>query len=327
MTDSSFDLGVFALLYDGQTAWPTLAEALAAAQMGDGRPLLDSADRYNDRSPDGTHSPLIDACSAIQCLDGPAIAKQSDRIAAFWKVQARVGQSRSAGRSEQRRYLHPMRDDARAGAPGTITSRQRRATDPRGQHNGRSGHTARRRSMPSPANFPLPCSSPSPARVMASSRVSARASWTSLSDTSLSSRLPRSTPPVPEPRHLPALETPRTGRSWIAALVSPSASSGRSPCAPECRAGFAGTVGSGGSWPTTRSSRIAMLWMARLRRQCRQVCNVSRSPGTGCGRCGCSVIRRVFPRILAFGHRSRERSTNLRGLYCSPHQMRRCHRG
>jgi hypothetical protein len=90
LTDSLFDTGVFTLLYGGQTAWPPLADALAAAQAGDGQPLLASADTYNDRGPDGTYSSLIDAYYAIQCLDGPAIASKSQRAAALWKVQARA---------------------------------------------------------------------------------------------------------------------------------------------------------------------------------------------------------------------------------------------
>jgi len=90
LTDSQFDTGVFTLLYGGQSAWPSLAEALAAAQNGDGGPLLAEADRYNDRGPDGTYGPFPDAYYAIQCLDGPAVAARPERVEALWKVQARA---------------------------------------------------------------------------------------------------------------------------------------------------------------------------------------------------------------------------------------------
>jgi pimeloyl-ACP methyl ester carboxylesterase len=94
LTDSQFDNGVFSLLYGGQSAWPPLADALAAAQTGDGAPLLASADSYNERAPDGSYSPLIDAFYAIQCLDGPAVAtKTSERVAIFWKDLARTARA------------------------------------------------------------------------------------------------------------------------------------------------------------------------------------------------------------------------------------------
>ena len=92
LTDSLFDTGVFNLLYGGQSAWPSLAEGLSAAQAGDGAPLLASADDYNGRAPDGSYSPLTDAYYAIQCLDGPSVAR-SERVTAFWKFQARVAKA------------------------------------------------------------------------------------------------------------------------------------------------------------------------------------------------------------------------------------------
>ncbi|HEY5875319.1 MAG TPA: alpha/beta hydrolase, partial [Ilumatobacteraceae bacterium] len=53
----------------GEPLWPALAEALAAAQQGDGEGLLAGYDEYFQRQSDGTYSNLLEAFVAISCLD------------------------------------------------------------------------------------------------------------------------------------------------------------------------------------------------------------------------------------------------------------------
>lgn len=61
--------GIITPLYE-DASWPVLDEALAAALVGDGAPLLRLADLYADRAEDGTYnSNLLEAFTAINCLD------------------------------------------------------------------------------------------------------------------------------------------------------------------------------------------------------------------------------------------------------------------
>lgn len=64
-------LAVVQALYLEQL-WPTLAEALADAQEGDGSGLLALYDDYLQRRDDGTYTNVIEAFSAITCLDNGA---------------------------------------------------------------------------------------------------------------------------------------------------------------------------------------------------------------------------------------------------------------
>ncbi|MFW3171995.1 alpha/beta hydrolase [Geodermatophilus sp. CPCC 206100] len=59
---------VQAALYS-TTAWPQLAQGLAAAQAGDAQALFSLADTYYGRLQDGSYSNLIDANTAINCAD------------------------------------------------------------------------------------------------------------------------------------------------------------------------------------------------------------------------------------------------------------------
>ena len=68
LTSSLASTGVLEALY-AQSSWPRLAEALTAAMRGDGSGLLQLADRYNQRSPDGTYQNIIDADVTISCND------------------------------------------------------------------------------------------------------------------------------------------------------------------------------------------------------------------------------------------------------------------
>jgi pimeloyl-ACP methyl ester carboxylesterase len=68
--------GILQALYSRQS-WPTLATALISARQGDGGPLLHLADRYNERSADGSYSNIFDANTTISCNDsrpGPSDA-------------------------------------------------------------------------------------------------------------------------------------------------------------------------------------------------------------------------------------------------------------
>ena len=60
--------GVAQAMYS-DSLWPALAEALAAAQAGNGAGLLDLYDQYFDRGPDGTYSNALEAFQTIVCMD------------------------------------------------------------------------------------------------------------------------------------------------------------------------------------------------------------------------------------------------------------------
>lgn len=69
--------GLIYPLYD-ETAWPTLATALKDALKGDGTQLLDFADAYNERTPEGKYlSNSTEVNIAVNCLDSrsPSDAK------------------------------------------------------------------------------------------------------------------------------------------------------------------------------------------------------------------------------------------------------------
>jgi pimeloyl-ACP methyl ester carboxylesterase len=70
LTQSIAHDGLAQYLYDDATAYPDLAADLGAAQAGDGAALLDSADHYWGRDPDGTYENSITAFNAIRCADG-----------------------------------------------------------------------------------------------------------------------------------------------------------------------------------------------------------------------------------------------------------------
>lgn len=83
-----FDLGVVASLYDGSAAYATLADALAAADDGNGALLLAEADAYTTRNDDGTYSNELEAFWAISCLDGPRLGGPEAYAAAEPQAQA-----------------------------------------------------------------------------------------------------------------------------------------------------------------------------------------------------------------------------------------------
>jgi pimeloyl-ACP methyl ester carboxylesterase len=90
------DLAVFSYLYDGELAYPSLAEGLAAAVDGDGGPLLAEADDFSGRREDGSYSNEQEAFWAIGCLDGPRLGGPEAYRAAEPEVAAaapRLGRS------------------------------------------------------------------------------------------------------------------------------------------------------------------------------------------------------------------------------------------
>ena len=64
-------LGTIAALYDRASGWPALAAGLAAAEQGDGVPLLALADGYLGRGPEG-YSNVNEANLAVSCSDRPS---------------------------------------------------------------------------------------------------------------------------------------------------------------------------------------------------------------------------------------------------------------
>jgi acetyl esterase/lipase len=80
--------------------WPSLAEALSAAQHGDGDGLLALSDSYLEREDDGTWSNTIEAFIAISCLDDPVprdIGSYDALADQFAKDAPRLGRSFAYG--------------------------------------------------------------------------------------------------------------------------------------------------------------------------------------------------------------------------------------
>jgi pimeloyl-ACP methyl ester carboxylesterase len=63
-----FALGVLGGLYSKNSGWPAIAEALVAAERGDGGPMLALSDAYLERDADG-YKNITEALSAVVCLD------------------------------------------------------------------------------------------------------------------------------------------------------------------------------------------------------------------------------------------------------------------
>jgi pimeloyl-ACP methyl ester carboxylesterase len=80
--------------------WPVLAEALDAAQEGDGDGLLALNDTYLERDDDGTWTNTLEAFVAIGCLDDPAprdIDAYAELADEFEEVAPRLGRSFASG--------------------------------------------------------------------------------------------------------------------------------------------------------------------------------------------------------------------------------------
>ncbi|MHB8341747.1 MAG: alpha/beta hydrolase [Mycobacteriales bacterium] len=70
LTESEAFYGVGAALYSPST-WSLLAQALQAADAGNGSPLLQLSDFYTERNSNGTYSNAIEAELAVDCRDAP----------------------------------------------------------------------------------------------------------------------------------------------------------------------------------------------------------------------------------------------------------------
>jgi pimeloyl-ACP methyl ester carboxylesterase len=61
-------LGVLGGLYSKASGWPAIADALVAAERGDGAPMLALSDAYLERGPEG-YANVTEALSSVVCLD------------------------------------------------------------------------------------------------------------------------------------------------------------------------------------------------------------------------------------------------------------------
>lgn len=69
LTQSLAALGVLTPLYQDESVWPRLRQALSRALAGDGSGLLGFADSYNQRESDGTYGQMLFGFNAVRCLD------------------------------------------------------------------------------------------------------------------------------------------------------------------------------------------------------------------------------------------------------------------
>jgi pimeloyl-ACP methyl ester carboxylesterase len=82
------------------TLWPSLEQALNAAQKGDGIQLLQMYDQYFQRQYDGTYGNELEAFNAIMCLDDPgpkSVQGVDSYIPEFKKVAPRLWSTFAAG--------------------------------------------------------------------------------------------------------------------------------------------------------------------------------------------------------------------------------------
>jgi pimeloyl-ACP methyl ester carboxylesterase len=83
-----------------ETYWRSLAQALAAAQSGDGSGLLELHDSYYQRYPDGTYGNELEAFQSISCADTSErlSVEEEDALAPrFTEVAPRLAPPGSAG--------------------------------------------------------------------------------------------------------------------------------------------------------------------------------------------------------------------------------------
>jgi pimeloyl-ACP methyl ester carboxylesterase len=72
VTPSVLETAVISMLYDRSRGWPILADSLLqGVQAGRGDALLQLADQYLGRRPDGSWHPLVEANAVISCVDRP----------------------------------------------------------------------------------------------------------------------------------------------------------------------------------------------------------------------------------------------------------------
>ena len=88
--------GVTMAMYS-DSSWPDLARALAAAQDGEGAALLDLADGYFGRNPDGSYSNLLEAFVSITCMDSAERNTQEEADALALEIATEIAPRFSPG--------------------------------------------------------------------------------------------------------------------------------------------------------------------------------------------------------------------------------------
>jgi len=88
-----FFSGLAFTLYDPTYGWPALERALAAAERGNGAPILALSDAFVGRNPNGTYTNELESNTAINCVDRPSptdlttyerAAARNERIAPYF---------------------------------------------------------------------------------------------------------------------------------------------------------------------------------------------------------------------------------------------------
>ena len=87
-TDGWVFVGLISSLYT-ESGWTSLAEAIAALQQGDADGILDLADQYAEREPDGSYSNLFDANLTVNCSDAgkTPTAEEVRRLQTQWRAK------------------------------------------------------------------------------------------------------------------------------------------------------------------------------------------------------------------------------------------------
>ncbi len=91
--------GVIQAMYS-ESFWPVLEESLAAAAQGDGSGLLELADTYYQRMPDGTYGNELEAFQVISCADASerkSVAETDAENELYTEVAPRLVPEGSAG--------------------------------------------------------------------------------------------------------------------------------------------------------------------------------------------------------------------------------------
>jgi hypothetical protein len=99
LTRGAAQNGVIQAMYDSSD-WPQLAIALADAQRGDGRGLMDFYDQYLRRQPDGTYDNSLEAFNVILCMseaERTTVAQEDAEAAQFTAVAPRLAPPGSIG--------------------------------------------------------------------------------------------------------------------------------------------------------------------------------------------------------------------------------------
>lgn len=88
LTQSLATSGLVTLLGSGEGGWSPLADAVAAAEAGDGSALLQAADAQTGRRPDGSRSGLLAGFTATYCADDDV--RSADVAEQRWAAERRA---------------------------------------------------------------------------------------------------------------------------------------------------------------------------------------------------------------------------------------------